>query len=282
MGNTKTKNKKLSAGSVIIHFIKSFMEYDLPNLACQISFRFLLGIFPFLLFLITMLSKVDIDISVLAQHAEALPDFTVQMLSLLITDLTTNTAPMALISTTFIFSIYSSANAFKTIIEALNKIYYGRIEMSLVRRYIYSVLFVVLFFFLVILPLVYYVFSSAIWAFINTFFNISISNLSATDSILLFCCMFAYLTGLVMLIYGMSLGKKVNIKSTFPGAFTCVFAWWLSSYGFNFYVSHFSNYSKIYGSLGTIILFLLWIYFITLVLMVGALINKLIYDYRNN
>lgn len=275
------KQTKTSKPIFIIDLIKGYMQHDLSNLACQISFRFLLGIFPFLLFLITMLSTIHIDINSLSQYVDALPDFTIQILSFLVTDLSTNTAPVALISTTFIFTIYSSSRAFQTIIEAINKMYFGKIEMPLLKRTALSLLFVILFFFLVVLPLVYYVFSGAIWAFLNTFFNISMTRLSATDSVLLFVCMFGYLTILVMLIYGLSLGKSVSVKSTFVGAFFCVFAWWVSSYAFNFYVSHFSKYSKIYGSIGTIILFFLWINIITLVLMVGALINKILYDYKN-
>ncbi len=273
--------EKVSSKELILDFGMGYFKNDLSDLACQVSFRFLLGMFPFLLFLITMLTNISIDASVISTHIEAFPDFTIQVLELFITDITQNTTPVGLISTTFIVAIYSSSKAFKTVIEAVNKIYYGEVKLQLFKRYLLSVSFVFMFFFLVILPLVYYVFADAIWGLLDVLFGLRIAPLSTTNSILLFICMFSYLTILVMLMYGMSLGKNVKIKSTLPGAITCVVTWWLSSFCFNFYVNNFSSYSKVYGSIGTIILFFLWIYIITLVLMVGALVNKQLHQYKS-
>lgn len=269
----------ITTKKIIYDFINGFFKNDLSNLACQISFRLLMGIFPFILFLMTLLSYIKIDTSMLSQYADVLPDFTVQIISIFINDITQNTTPIGLISTTFIFAIYSASKAFKTIIDAINKLYYGEITMHIVKRYILSIIFVFLFFFLVILPFVYYIFSDTIWNMIYFLFSIKISPMSITNSILIFICMFSYLTVLVMLMYGMAVGKKLKLRVHLVGALICVTTWWLSSYAFNFYVNNYSNYSKIYGSIGTIILFFLWIEIITLVLLVGALINKLIYRY---
>ncbi len=275
------EKKKVSFKQVVIDLGMGYIENDLSNLACQVSFRFILGLFPFLLFLVTTLTAISIDTSLLSTHIDALPDFTVQMLQLFVSDITQTATPIGLISTTFIVAIYSASKAFKTVIEAVNKIYFGEIRLPLIKRYLYSFAFVFLFFFLVILPLVYYVFADAIWGFINLIFDISITPLSTTNSILLFICVFAYLTIIVMLMYGMSLGKHIRIKSTFVGALFCVVSWWLSTFAFNIYVTNFSSYSKVYGSIGTIIVFLLWINLITLVLMGGALVNKQLYEYKN-
>ncbi len=274
------QNQKVSFKEIVLDLIKGYLDNDLANLACQVSFRFILGLFPFLLFIITVLTTISIDMTLLSPNVDALPDFTVQLLQLFVSDITKTGTPVALISTTFIFAIYSASKAFKTVIEAVNKIYFGEVRLPLIRRYILSIAFVFLFFFLVILPLFYYVFADAIWGLINLLFPVDIEPLSITNSILLFVCMFVYLTILVMLMYGMSLGKNVRLRSTITGALFCVVSWWLSTFAFNIYVTQFSNYSKIYGSIGTIIIFLLWINIITLVLMVGALINKQLYVYK--
>ncbi len=277
--NAANKSNKVTAKEFIVDFVMGFVNNDLSNLACQVSFRFLLGIFPFLLFIIIFVSTLNLDMSYLSEHIDALPDFTVQLLTALARDITTNAAPVGLLSTTFIISIYSSSKAFKTVIEVVNRIYFGEIKMPLLKRYILSIIFVFLFLFLIILPLVYYVFADAIWLVLQMLFNITVVPLSATSSLILFACMIAYLTILVMLMYGMSLGKDIKLRTTIPGAIFCVFSWWASSYGFNFYVTSISNYSKVYGSIGTVILFFIWINIITLVLLVGNLINKIIYTY---
>ncbi len=283
--NSKSKKNKVPFVKVtlkefVVDFVMGFISNDLSNLSCQVSFRFLLGIFPFFLFIITLLSTINLDMTYLSKHIDVLPDFTVQLLTALADDISSSPTPVGLISTTFIVSIYSSSKAFKTVIEVVNKIYFGEVRMPLIKRYIVSIIYVFLFFFLIILPLVYYVFADAIWLILEMLFNITVTPLSTTSSIILFLCMAAYLTLLVMLMYGLSLGKKIKIRTTLPGAVFCVFSWWLSSFGFNFYVTNFSNYSAVYGSIGTIILFFLWINIITLVLLLGSLVNKIIYTYN--
>ena len=47
----------------------------------------------------------------------------------------------------------------------------------------------------------------------------------------------------------------------------------LVSYGFGYYVDHFADYNKIYGSIGTIIVIMLWIYFNSFVLLIGFELN---------
>ncbi len=278
--NSPQKFERVPVREFFVDLVMGFINNDLSNLSCQVSFRFLLGIFPFFLFIVTLLSTINLDTTYLSKHIDVLPDFTVQLLTALADDISSSTTPVGLISSTFIISIYSSSKAFKTVIEVVNKIYFGEVRMPLLKRYIVSILYVFLFFFLIIIPLVYYVFADAIWLVLKMLFSISVNPLTATSSMILFFCMATYLTLLVMLMYGMSLGKKIKLRTTLPGAVFCVFSWWLSSFGFNFYVKNISNYSAVYGSIGTVILFFLWINIITLVLLLGSLINKIIYTYN--
>ncbi len=271
---------KVLVKELIMDLGLGYIENDLGNLACQISFRFLLGLFPFLLFLFVSLSTLNLDIAYFSQHAQALPDIAIQIIQLFVKDISTAPAPVGLMSTTFILAIYSSSKAFKTVIECINKIYYGEIRTPLLKRYLISILFVILFFVLIILPMIFYVFEGVIFAFLDLFFNITFAEMSKTSSTIIFVSIFTALTLIVMSMYSISLDKRISLKTTIFGAFFCVFVWWLSSYGFNYYVANFSNYSAVYGSIGTIILFFMWINIITLVLLLGALINKVLYGYR--
>lgn len=272
--------EKITVKQFMKDFFEGYMDNDLGNLSCQISYRFLLGIFPFLLFLLISLSTLNLDPDLLMNQAEALPESVVQILDVLIKDMTKSSTSFGLMSTTFIVAIYSSSKAFKIVIECVNKIYYGEVRKSLISRYITSLLFMVLFFFLVILPLIFFVFESAIIACIEMFFDLSFLKLSAASSIALFGAMFGYLTLVVMSMYGLSLERDIRLRSNIVGAVFCVLVWWLSSYAFNFYVDNFSSYSAVYGSIGALILFLMWVNLITLVLLLGALINKILYEYR--
>src|SRR5207302_1336649 len=61
-----------------------------------------------------------------------------------------------------------------------------------------------------------------------------------------------------------------------PGSVTATALWLLASFGLRFYVAHFANYDVMYGSIGGLILFLLWLYLTSLVLLLGAEVNAAI------
>lgn len=58
-----------------------------------------------------------------------------------------------------------------------------------------------------------------------------------------------------------------------PGSVAGVLLWFASSVGFRIYLQFFNNYSKTYGSLGTVIILLLWFYVTGLVFLLGGEIN---------
>ncbi len=58
-----------------------------------------------------------------------------------------------------------------------------------------------------------------------------------------------------------------------PGATFTVLAWVLASFGFRLYVANFGSYNETYGSLGAVIVLLLWLYLTALVIIIGAEIN---------
>ena len=58
------------------------------------------------------------------------------------------------------------------------------------------------------------------------------------------------------------------------GSMFTVTAWALATSGFNFYISHFGSYQRTYGVLGVFIVLMLWIYIMSLMILVGAEINN--------
>ena len=66
-------------------------------------------------------------------------------------------------------------------------------------------------------------------------------------------------------------------KQVFVGAITATILWLIFSYGFSIYVSNFANYSATYGSLGGVIILMLWLYLTALSLIIGGEINAILY-----
>jgi membrane protein len=81
-------------------------------------------------------------------------------------------------------------------------------------------------------------------------------------------------------IYKYLPNKKLGIKDTWKGSLFAITMTTTASFLFSFVVNRFMNLSIIYGSLSTIIAFMLWLYLMALIVMIGAEINSIEYDNR--
>lgn len=85
---------------------------------------------------------------------------------------------------------------------------------------------------------------------------------------------FGFLAALVFLVlfslYSAAVGRLVKWRQLLPGTVCATLAWAAISMGFSFYVSHMGRYSVIYGSLGAVIVLLLWLYLSVAIIIMGA------------
>ena len=82
--------------------------------------------------------------------------------------------------------------------------------------------------------------------------------------LLVFACIYAFVPN----------HSKFTFRYITPGAVTGVFLWLAFSFGFRIYLAYFDSYAKTYGSLGAIIILLLWLYLTALVILIGGVINS--------
>ena len=83
------------------------------------------------------------------------------------------------------------------------------------------------------------------------------------------------------MLYKFLPSKKVSFSETLPGTFFALAGFLLLTGGFSFYVNKIAPASLFYGSIGTVILFMLWTYFIAIILILGAELNKIAADSKN-
>ena len=77
---------------------------------------------------------------------------------------------------------------------------------------------------------------------------------------------------LVMLsvLYGVAPDRPRGLRLLSPGAAAAILAWLVISLGFSQYLTHFNSYNLLYGSVGAVILLLLYLYFLSYALLLGA------------
>ena len=85
---------------------------------------------------------------------------------------------------------------------------------------------------------------------------------------------FILLVTLFSVFYAYLPKRKSKFVTQIPGSIFTAFGWILFSFCYNFYINNFTNFSKIYGSLGALVLFMLWLYFCVNIFLLGAELNR--------
>lgn len=81
----------------------------------------------------------------------------------------------------------------------------------------------------------------------------------------------------MQLIYHNAVPRTLRWHTVLPGAALATAIWFPTTIGFGWYVRHFAEYSLFYGSLATAIVLLIWLYIISVIVLVGAEFNALLY-----
>ncbi|MCL2461835.1 MAG: YihY/virulence factor BrkB family protein, partial [Defluviitaleaceae bacterium] len=144
---------------------------------------------------------------------------------------------------------------------------------GMIRTYVLSVIFVLLFAITLVTMLVLMIFNSTIFRFLRD--NAVLSGAAASFYSVLgtVVCMAVMLFSL-MLIYKYSIPYRTEFRQVMPGALFSVAAWVVVSKVFNIYVNNFSRYSHVYGSIAGVFILIIWLNIISLTLLLGSEINS--------
>jgi len=85
----------------------------------------------------------------------------------------------------------------------------------------------------------------------------------------------------VSLIYMYVPNRKLKFNNVIVGTVFTTFGWITTSVLFSFYVNNFSNYEKVYGSIGGVIALISWLYISTLIILIGGELNSISSYFKN-
>ncbi len=179
-----------------------------------------------------------------------------------------------LLSLGFIFALYFASDGVNSMIEEFNHSYHSlQKKIGFIRQRLTSFLILGILTVLMVLAIFLMVFYKVIINYLITQewlpADISLGSLAVIKMLTLLTLFF---TGISSIYYfGNLKGGKFRFMSA--GSTLATGLAILISAGFGFYVNNFANYNKVYGSIGTLIVVLLWIYFNSLVLLIGYELN---------
>jgi membrane protein len=246
----------------------------------------LMSLFPMAMFLISMFNYIPIDAIKLSEYIFAIIPKGLSPLIAQVFDEAYAESTTALKSFTIIVMLYCASRGVYAIIIGMNAVYGIRETRGAVLLYALAIIYVIFFFVAIGLTMILVVLGNNIFSWLLTFF----------PRIEVFHSLFNYgkyiitplfIIAFLMLVYMHVPNRKSKLRYELPGAVFSTIVWMVYSWAFSFYISNYANYSVTYGSLATIVIFILWLYVTMNIVFIGAEINVVLrkfaeygYNYR--
>ena len=250
---------------------------DVTALGAQLAFFFLLSLFPLLIFMVTLLPYLNLQEDQLFNILRTYAPGEVYTLIDGTLDEVLSDRNGGLLSVGIIATIWSASNGMNALIKSLNRSYdLDETRPFFIARGI-SVIFTLLLIVLFVVALALPIFGEQIGTFLFSYLGYEQGFLGVWNQVrwtippvMIFI--------VFMLLYWIAPNRKLYLKSVIPGAIFATVGWIVVSLGFSLYVSSFANYSATYGSIGGIIVLMMWLYFSGTILMVGGQINAVMQE----
>jgi membrane protein len=257
------------------YLMLSLKRVDMSGSGAQLAYFFLLSFFPLLIFLVTLLPYLKLkQEQVFEFMANIMPGEIFSMLEDILSQVLT-TQNSGLLSIGVIGTLWTASRGVDALIKALNKAYDVEGKAGFINR-LWSLLFTVAFVVIILIVLVLPVFGEQIINVVFNYIGIDIGNELGWLWTLLRWLMPPLLILLLMsAVYWIvpNTDPRLKLLSVWPGAIVTTVGWLTLTYGFSFYISNFGNYNATYGSIGGVIVLMLWLYFTGMILVFGGIVN---------
>jgi membrane protein len=264
----------LSLYEVSMFFYKGLVEGAITTRASSLTFNFFLAFFPSILVLFTLIPFVPIEgfqDELFTLMSEILPPSTFDATKVILDDIV-NHEQAGLLSFTFILALYFSTNGVNAMITGFNATYHLKDKRTWWQLRLLSINLTVILALLLVLTIVFQLFSVG---FIDSLVNEGYMKQFSADVILhikeLILVLVLFMGYSILFYFGPA--DKKGWKFLSIGSITSTTLSVISSLAFSYYVTNFAQYNKLYGSIGTLLVILLWMYFNSIILLLGFELN---------
>ena len=270
---------KLTIKKFVKEMYYRLMYDEISLLSANLSYYFILSLFPMLIVALALTPYFKIDQQFLLEKIQSfapgdLGDYLFDMISEVL-----NNKNNTIITVGIVFTLWSASSGIYGIIIAFNNAFRVRDGRIWIVTKIISVVITALFLVGMFVVLALVVFGKQLTYILFHKFNLdegfynlwSVLNYS-------FPILFTFIVFVFLYIMGPNL--KLKAISIIPGSIFATFSWTLISRLFGYYIDHFSSYIKTYGTIGAFMAFIIWLYITGYILIIGAEINAIFHNYK--
>jgi membrane protein len=251
-----------------------YRQDDLAAMSAQISYYLILAFFPFLFFLINLISYTPLSNRLLIANFNAiLPRDTALLVKTMLEE-TVQAKSETLLLLGILASLWAASRGMSAIIRGLNHSYgvkesrhFIKLNLIALLSTIGLTLMIIFSFFMIVLGRFI---GSTLFGYLGAkslFYSIW--------GVLRYGITFALLMLTFYLVYRYLPNQKLSRNHVLAGTVFATFGWVGASLLFSFYVNNFGSYATIYGSLGGLFALIIWIYISTLIFLLGGALNAI-------
>ena len=254
--------------------IEQFQEHRLNAAAAHAAFFIILSFIPCIILLFSLLQFTSIQkVDVLRMVQNSMPRNTLTFFTGIVGEAYQKTATTVSISA--LAALWSAGRGMMALTQGLQWIAGIRETRNYFAVRIRATLYTIVLLLSIIVFLLLGVFGNALMEMIILRFPITAYVISMIMDVKnIFLSLYAVV--IFSLIYRFMPGNQMKISAHVPGAVLTAAGWMIFSYAFSMYIDEFSGFSNMYGSLTTVILIMLWLYFGMYITLIGAEFNQLL------
>ncbi|NOU80813.1 YihY family inner membrane protein [Paenibacillus sp. LMG 31459] len=260
-------------------FIKQLLQKikadDVQGISAQLTYYLILSLFPFLIFIMTLIGYANISLEDKIQQLEqVMPAEAVSIIEEILQDVSEGRS-QALLSFGMLATLWAASKGVNAIIKGLNRAY--DIDESRAFWKIRGIAF------LATLTIGFVVLLSILLLVLGTWLKTQVFLLTDLPygfqklwDLLQYAVPLLVMFIVFTLLYWIAPSRRLALREVVPGALFSTLGWIITSVLFSIYVNQFSDFTKTYGSLGGVMILLIWLYISSIIILAGGEINAIL------
>ncbi|RXZ84631.1 YihY/virulence factor BrkB family protein [Paenibacillaceae bacterium] len=247
-------------------------DNEVPALSAQLTYYLILSFFPFLIFLIAAIGYLELSGDEFMKGITTLLPVESGGIVTTILDEVTTSSSNTLLSAGMLATLWAASNGINAVIKGLNKAYDEEETRPFWKVRGIALLATLVLVVIILLCMGLLIFGRLIGESLFRLLDYP-GGFAAVWGIGQYIIPLVIMTFVFMMLYRIGPNRSITFREAMPGAIFATAGWIIASLLFSYYVSQFGNYTKTYGSLGGVIVLLIWLYISSIILLLGGEIN---------
>ncbi len=261
-----------------VRLVERYFKDGVAHAAAELAFFLLFSLFPLIMVLNSLLGLADLSEVTILHATQFLPEDIQQIIVNYMTFLGSNDSVRPLILGSGL-TLYFLSRAVRSIMYSMRRIYHSSAAHTLIQNVLVSLILTGGLLLLLGASIFVIVVGQEFLRLVMRWFPMIYTGLLMIQYLGYPAAIVIALVFLILL-YRLVPPTRVSWRAALPGACTSLMGWIVLTRCFAYYVDHMGRYNILYGSIGALIVLMLWLYLTSTTLIMGGVLNHVLVESR--